>query len=184
MQLIDGKPIYTATDLVGFLACEHLTALERAALRGLVARPSRIDPELEIIRRRGLEHEARYLTELRDEGLRVVSIEPDAYDAMLVTDYARRSGHRTGHGRGADIIYQATFFDGLWRGRADFLRRVIRRNDEALGHLPLRGRRHKAGASRQVRAILQLCSYVELLTAMQGVQPEFMHVALEDRPAP
>src|SRR5207249_11688807 len=81
MQLIDGTPIYAATDLVGFLACEHLTALERAALRGLVVRPNRTDPELEIIRRRGLEHEARYLAELRDRGLGIVSIEPDAYDA-------------------------------------------------------------------------------------------------------
>jgi hypothetical protein len=30
MQLIDGTAVYAATDLVGFLACEHLTALERA----------------------------------------------------------------------------------------------------------------------------------------------------------
>jgi len=25
---------------------------------------------------------------------------------------------------GADIVYQAAFFDGTWRGRADFLYRV------------------------------------------------------------
>jgi len=68
MQLIDGTPVYAATDLVGFLACEHLTALERAALSGLVERSNRLDPELEIIRRRGFEHEARYLAERRDEG--------------------------------------------------------------------------------------------------------------------
>ena len=34
MQLIDGRPVYSATDLVGFLAREHLTNLERAALAG------------------------------------------------------------------------------------------------------------------------------------------------------
>ena len=44
MQLIDGRPVYSATDLVGFLACEHLTNLERAALAGLVKRPMRVDP--------------------------------------------------------------------------------------------------------------------------------------------
>ena len=43
MQLIDGTAVYAATDLVGFLACEHLTALERAALRGLVERPNRLE---------------------------------------------------------------------------------------------------------------------------------------------
>jgi len=81
MQLIDGTAVYAATDLVGFLACEHLTALERAALGGLVERPNRVDPELEIIRRRGFEHEARYLAERRDEGRGVVTIDPDGYDA-------------------------------------------------------------------------------------------------------
>ena len=44
VQLIDGQPVYSATDLVGFLACEHLTALERAALAGLVKRPIATTP--------------------------------------------------------------------------------------------------------------------------------------------
>ena len=37
MQILDGRPVYSATDLVGFLACTHLTDLERAALGGLTA---------------------------------------------------------------------------------------------------------------------------------------------------
>ena len=45
MQTIDGKPVFSATDLVGFLACEHLTALELAAAARLVKRPIRDDPE-------------------------------------------------------------------------------------------------------------------------------------------
>ena len=32
MQLIDGRPVYSATDLVGFLECRHLANLERAAV--------------------------------------------------------------------------------------------------------------------------------------------------------
>ena len=49
MQTVDGKPVYSATDLVGFLACGHLTDLERSALAGLVRRPHRDDPELDAI---------------------------------------------------------------------------------------------------------------------------------------
>ena len=64
MQTIDGRPVYAATDLVAYLACEHLTQLERAALAGLVKRPMRDDPELDIIRKRGFEHERRYLADL------------------------------------------------------------------------------------------------------------------------
>ena len=41
MQLIDGRPVFAATDLVAYLACEHLTQLERAALAGLVVLGSR-----------------------------------------------------------------------------------------------------------------------------------------------
>ena len=74
MQEIDGRPVYAATDLVAYLACEHLTQLERAALAGLVRRPMRDDPELDIIRKRGFEHEHRYLAELIAEGRSAVTI--------------------------------------------------------------------------------------------------------------
>ena len=57
MQLIDGRPVYAATDLVGFLACGHRLALERAAMHGLVEKPVRNDPSIELIARRGEEHE-------------------------------------------------------------------------------------------------------------------------------
>ncbi|HEX7225993.1 MAG TPA: hypothetical protein VF367_10485, partial [Candidatus Limnocylindria bacterium] len=74
MQLIDGMPVFSATDLVGYLACEHLTALERAAALGDLVRPHTNDRELDVIRRRGFEHEARYLAELRADGRDVVEI--------------------------------------------------------------------------------------------------------------
>ena len=80
MQLIDGKPVYSATDLVGFLACEHLTNLERAALAGLVTRPIRLDPQLDLVRRRGFEHEARYREGLEASGHRVTTVVPDTTD--------------------------------------------------------------------------------------------------------
>src|SRR3990170_4205332 len=78
MQLIDGKAVYSATDLVGFLACEHLTHLERAALAGLVKRPMREDPELDRIAARGFEHEKRFLRDLQGDGREVLEITRDA----------------------------------------------------------------------------------------------------------
>ncbi|HYL41183.1 MAG TPA: hypothetical protein VET90_07745, partial [Candidatus Binatus sp.] len=67
MQIVDGAPVYAATDLVGFLACSHRLALERAALAGLVERPVRNDPTIDVIARRGEAHEQRYLARLRGE---------------------------------------------------------------------------------------------------------------------
>ncbi len=50
MQLIDGRAVYSATDLVGFLACEHLTNLERRRARRPRRRgPCATDPELDRI---------------------------------------------------------------------------------------------------------------------------------------
>jgi uncharacterized protein len=77
VQLIDGRPVFAATDLVAYLACEHLTQLERAALAGLVKRPMREDPELDIIRKRGFQHEARYLADLEAAGRTTVKIDLD-----------------------------------------------------------------------------------------------------------
>src|SRR5450759_566061 len=74
MQLIDGRLVFAATDVVGFLACGHRLALERAAMHGLVAKPIRNDPSIELIAKRGLEHEARYLADLRAQGRTVVEI--------------------------------------------------------------------------------------------------------------
>jgi len=39
MQLVDGTPVYSATDLVGFIECRHLSNLERAGVEGLVRAP-------------------------------------------------------------------------------------------------------------------------------------------------
>ena len=183
MQLIDGRPVYAATDLVAFLACEHLTQLERAAMAGLVERPNRVDPELDIIRRRGREHEQRYLADLRAEGRSIEEIELDGSiedrgDQLRAAAEATRDAMA----RGVDVIYQATFFDGTWRGHADFLLRV----DGA--ERPSRwGRYHYEVAdtklARHVKAsaVLQLCSYVDLLERVQGVRAEWMYVALGGR---
>src|SRR6185295_12216378 len=77
MQIIDGQPVFSATDLVGFLACEHLTALELAAAARLVTRPQRPDPELDVLHERGLAHEQRYVADLEAKGRRVTKIERD-----------------------------------------------------------------------------------------------------------
>ncbi|MBA2265958.1 MAG: TM0106 family RecB-like putative nuclease, partial [Chloroflexi bacterium] len=179
MQLIDGQPVFSATDLVGYLACEHLTALERAALAGLVKRPVRADPELDVIRERGFQHEARYLADLTADGRAVVEIARK--DDEERGERIRRQADETiaAMTSGADVIFQATFFDGRWLGYADFLLRV-----ESAERPSVWGPYHYEVAdtklARHVKAgaVLQICSYVEQLTRIQGVQPEQMRVVL------
>ena len=177
MQLIDGRPVYAATDLVGFLACSHLLALERAALAGLVKRPIRDDPTIDLIAKRGLAHEQRYLDELRAAGRSVVVIERDG-SAAIVGDELRAAAAETEAAmrRGVDVVYQATFFDGRWRGHADFLLRV--ETPSALGDWSYEVADTKLARRAKAGAILQVCSYVEQLARVQGATPERLHIVL------
>jgi len=180
VQTIDGRPVYAATDLVAYLACEHLIGLERAALAGLVKRPMREDPELDVIRRRGFQHEHRYLEDLAAEGRSVVEVELDG-SIEDRGDQLRAAARATidAMASGADVIYQATFFDGTWRGHADFLLRV---DDPArpsrFGPYHYEVADTKLARHVKASAVLQICTYVDLLDAVQGVRPEWMHVAL------
>ena len=187
MHLLDGRPVYSATDLVGFLACEHLTDLERAALAGLVERPHQDDAELDLIRRRGEKHEQRFLAELVAAGRRVETINPDAYaDAPdgsrdAYGERLRRQVEQTlaALRRGDDVIYQAAFFDGTWRGHADFLRKVTGPGaSSTLGDYHYEVIDTKLAHKAKAGALIQMCSYVDLLTPHQGRPPEHMYVAL------
>ncbi|HLF79993.1 MAG TPA: TM0106 family RecB-like putative nuclease, partial [Dehalococcoidia bacterium] len=177
MQKIDGQLLYSATDLVGFLACAHLTNLDFAATSGLVQRPMRVDPELDRIAKRGLQHEARFLAELEKPGVTVTKIEPDASiedpgvrlrQAVENTLAAMR--------RGADVIYQAALSDGRRRGHPDFLLKVDSPSD--LGHWSYEVWDTKLARKAKGSAVLQLCLYSDLLALAQGAKPERMYLAL------
>ncbi len=180
MQSIDGRPVYAATDLVAYLACEHLTQLERAALANLVKRPMRDDPELDVIRKRGFEHEKRYLADLVAHGRQATTIQLDG-SIEDRGDQLRAAAAETiaAMAAGQDVIYQATFFDGTWRGHADFLLRV---DDSArpstFGPYHYEVADTKLARHVKASAILQICSYIDQLERIQGVRPEWLHVAL------
>jgi uncharacterized protein len=177
MQYLDGRLIVSPTDLTGFLECEHLTQLERAAARGDLQRPKREDPELEILTRRGREHEARHLEGLRTDGRRVVEFAfPDGTVDSLQDAHARTVAAMRDR---ADVIYQATFFDGRWRCHADFLLRVDRPSN--LGPYSYEVADAKLARKAKASAVLQCCVYSEQLAAIQRVEPEHIRLILGDQ---
>jgi predicted RecB family nuclease len=177
VQRIDGRPVYSATDLVGFLACHHRLALERAAFEGLVDRPERNDPEIDLIAKRGDAHERHYRNELVASGRSVVEIHPDGSIADRGEELRRAAVNTIDALReGVDVVYQATFFNGDWVGYADFLMRVERPSD--LGAWSYEVADTKLARHVKGSAVLQICSYVEQLTAIQGLEPEWLHVVL------
>lgn len=116
MERTSGKLIVSASDLVGHLACGHLTVLDGRVSMGGLAKPERDDPELAVLTTRGLEHEDRYLQTLKAEGMHVVEIAPDEahpspvrhnLDVPLGDQYISEIGNESV----AELIVMAPFYD-------------------------------------------------------------------------
>jgi predicted RecB family nuclease len=177
VQLIEGQLVFSASDLVGDLACGHLTTLAREAAFGERRFPFRDDPQLDLIRRRGGELEERLLSSFRGEGRRVLAL-PVAPRTTLAALRQAEAETLAAMQDGVDVIAQATFFDGRWHGRADFLLRVDR--PSVLGAWSYEVADAKLAREVRAAAVLQLCVYSERLATLQGVWPESQHVVTGD----
>ena len=172
MQSLNGQILLSPSDLNDYVECSHLTTLALEVARGRRPRPHVPDQEGELLRRKGEAHERAHLDRLRAEGRGIVEIrlgEPWDFEAAArQTAEAMRAG--------ADVVSQATFVDGRWRGRADFLVKVDRVT--ALGPWGYEPLDAKLARAEKPTYVLQLCFYSVGITAVQGVPPERMHVLL------
>jgi uncharacterized protein len=75
MQRSEDRILCSASDLVGYLECEHLTTLDRVQLDTPLDR-AEDDPQAKLIQKKGLEHESGYLAQQRARGLHIVEIDP------------------------------------------------------------------------------------------------------------
>ena len=166
--------VVSASDLVNFLHCAHLSHLDAEVVLGRLERPELDDPQVELLHRRGLEHEARYLADLDAElGGQVVRIDSeDVEEAAELTRAAMAAG--------VPALYQATYLDRsgsvTWRAHADFVVRVERPSD--LGSWSYEPKDTKLAHRVRPSAVIQLCHYAEQIAGVQGIEPEFIHVGL------
>jgi uncharacterized protein len=174
----DGRLILSPSDLNAFVECRHRTTLAREVALGVRETPHRSDEGAKLLADKGQQHELAYLASMRDAGRDVVEIAMEDWNfdaAAARTLDAMRSG--------ADVIWQATFVDGAWRGRADFLVRVP--GTSKLGAWRYEPVDAKLAREEKPTYVLQLCFYSDGLAAVQGGRPEQMHVFLgvgETRP--
>ena len=163
--------MFSATDVANFLACHHLSTLDRAQAAGEIKRPFFQDPGIELLRELGARHEQAFLRHLADtQGLEITEIPTNVSwtEAVAHTVDALR--------RGVNVVYQAAFQHGPWHGRSDFLVRV--QKPSALGPWSYEPVETKLARSTKAGALIQLCFYSDLLSQIQEVQPDWMHVVL------
>jgi len=174
VQIVDGRTIFSSSDLNRYLECTTLTALDFEAALAMHERPAG-DPQVEILAEKGIAHERRYLAAIEAGGEPVVRI-PESTHVSIASFQSAEAATIEAMEAGAATIYQATFFDGTWFGRADFLRRVERPGAGRAWSYEVEDA--KLALSEKPYFIIQLCFYSEQVERTFDVAPEFMHVLL------
>ena len=168
MHQDNGQIRLGAADLVGDLACQHLTQLNLDVAWGKLDASFHASRLLKQLRERGLAHERAYIEHLQSSGNQIVEIAGVGFDDVshAATVDAMRGA--------AEIIYQGALGDERWGGRPDILRRVDQPSE--FGDWSYEVVDTKLARETKIGTMLQLCLYSDLLTDIQGVQPEHMYV--------
>ncbi len=171
MRLDNERLWLSPTDLATRLECPHAITMSLAAELGGGPQGFRGGAYAEMIAAKGDEHERAYLERLVAEGREVVEITMDGdFSAAAERTIAAIS-------RGAEVIYQATFANSGWRGRADFLERIDAETE--LGNWGYEAVDTKLARSEALpHHVLQLGVYSEEIGRIQGVAPVEMHLEL------
>jgi len=173
MQKIHGSTLYSASDLVNFLECEHLTTLDLVNLDTPLPK-AEDDEQAELIQKKGLEHEARYLQDLQESGVSVFDAKASGQSIAAAAEATKRA-----MAEGVPVIFQGCIHSPEFVGYVDFLRRVD--HPSGLGNFSYEVVDTKLARSPKAKFIIQLCLYSDLLSVDQGFLPHNIHVVLGDR---
>lgn len=159
----------SATDVAHFLNCRHLIALDLGALDRQFEKPrKKDDPLVDLIVKRGMEHEKAFVDTLRLAGRDVVRIETRTDQAVADTLAAIKNG--------ADVIVQGALRHGQWFGYTDILIRVD--TPSALGPWSYEVADTKLARETRAGTIMQLGVYTSMLSHVLETSPERFHVVV------
>ncbi|MEU9806397.1 TM0106 family RecB-like putative nuclease [Mycobacterium sp. NPDC050853] len=160
MFVLDGRVVYSASDLASAARCEYALLRAFDAKLGWGPAPPRDDELLARTATLGDAHEAHHLAELRERfGAGVASIPFPTFtlDGLSAVAAQTRQAFSEGH----SVVYQAAMFDGRFIGFADF---VVREGVSDGGSV-YRVCDTKLARSAKVTALLQLAAYADSLAA-------------------
>uniref|UniRef100_UPI0035665FB8 TM0106 family RecB-like putative nuclease n=1 Tax=Paracoccus seriniphilus TaxID=184748 RepID=UPI0035665FB8 len=169
MRDVDNTILFSATDLMRFMGCQHATSLDLLRLRGLGPTPGEDSEDTALLQKQGDAHEAAHVERLKAEGKGIIEIARH--------DLAQNAAEtRAALVQGAEVVFQGAFLSGNWGGWSDFLIRVD--SPSALGPFSYEVADTKLKRKPHPKHVLQLVLYSDLLTEIQGKAPEFAHVEL------
>jgi len=163
MKITNEKIQYSASDLINYLGCKHLTDLNRQTALGNINPPEWSNPTLALLQQKGKEHEQAYVEFLKSQKLNVCEL---GGNSIISTKEAMNEGY--------DVITQARFEKNGWVGVADILKKVA--GESNLGNYYYEIEDTKLARETKAGTVLQLCLYSELLAELQGITPENMYV--------
>jgi uncharacterized protein len=175
MQRLGDRLVYSASDLNAYVECVHLVELNRRTAFGEFVRPA-ADAGSKLIAEKGELHERRYLEEMNARyGSALVRLD-DRFENSISGMLAAQARTLAAMDAGAPLIYQATFFDGTFYGRADFLKRV----ETASARLPWSYEviDTKLALSPKPYFLIQLCNYSEHVARLLGSAPASASIVL------
>ena len=144
MRYISDHFELAATDLSNHLSCAHLTQLQRKVALDEIKKPSWHDPSLDVLIKRGQEHEAAYVEFLAKNGLKVVNLNGQPIERVVEVMK-----------QGVDVLVQAMLQDGQWMGYADILLKVPGKSK--FGNWSYEVQDTKLAQNTRAATILQLC---------------------------
>jgi len=171
MQEQNGRRLYSASDIVSFLECEHSISLALRNFTDPVPKNEGEDEQAELVAAKGIAHEQRYVSLLREQGRSFVDVTEAG-----ASPHSRARRTEEAMQAGVDVIYQATLVHGEYLGYADFLVKVNR--PSKFGNYSYEVEDTKLARSVRGKFIVQLAFYSWMLAWTQKAVPEMMHVVL------
>lgn len=166
--------VLTPSKITAWLECAHYLTLQHWVEAGTITPgTSGFGSLAQLLADKGLQHEAACLADYRARGLEVHEVSPKR-DGESFASWVQRVGNPMASGHA--VIYQMPFLHDGVRGVADFLIRVEDPGPGFSRYEPVDTKLARSDA--KPGHVLQLCFYADAIEALDGHQPEHLHLWL------
>ena len=180
MLTIGDVDRHSSQDLLAFVRCDRLTALQRRGI-GPAATPEGRAAEADdqwtiddVVIELGHQHEEAIKQRYADEIGEVLTVEIGNRSPAAVLAAAEQTQQLLA--AGVPVVHQGVLLDDRWMGYADFLMRVD--TPSSLGGHSYEVADAKLGRELKAAALLQTSLYTVLLSKLQGSLPQRLHLDL------